>query len=420
MALVGPWFSGLAYVGPLVLADLGPTGAFVGALTRYWVGDAVGLCAMLPGLLMLMDTRRRADLAATLRRVEWWGVAGLTVALVAVVFHVEPREAFKFFYLLFIPVTWAATRLGLAGVVPMALLLQAGVIVSVQQVPYQDLTVFELQVLTAALTMTGLVLGMAVDERERTAARLKGSLRLAAAGQMAAALAHELGQPLTALDTYAQASRMIMADAGQGDAARLGRLAEVSDRMAAEARRATEVVKRLRDFFRSGSLQLQRRALEPLLAEAVEAAERRRATVGTRLVLRDGAPLPLLHIDAVQVAVVLRNLLDNALDAVAPQGALGEVVVHAVVHDHAVKVDVIDNGPGLPPARLAELFEPGGSDKPGGMGVGLSICRALAEAHGGALWAEPGPGGHFCFTLPIDPHPSEGVASAQEQRIHHR
>jgi two-component system sensor kinase FixL len=421
VTVVGALASGLAYVGTLTLAGQGPTGPFLGALARYWVGDVVGLIVLLPALLLLMARQRRAALLATLRRPEWWAAAALTTVLLAVVFEAGPRDAFKFFYLLFIPVIWVSLRLGLVGVVPGLLLLQLGLLAAVQGAPFQDLTVFELQMLVAVLTMTGLVLGMAVDERERTAARLRGSLRLAAAGQMAAALAHELGQPLTALDTYAQASRLLLDDPGRGDAERLARLAEVSARMAAEARRASEVVRRLRDFFRSGSVRLQRCTIEPLLAEARQAAEARRATVGARLVLAlPPEGLPPLQADPVQVAVVLRNLVDNALDAVAPLEARGEVTLRAGVHDGRVLVEVLDNGPGLPEARLGTLFEPDTSDKPGGMGIGLSICRALVEAHGGALWARPGPGGLFCFSLPIDPSQPESLDLAQQHRIHRR
>jgi len=421
VSTAGALLGGVAYVGLHDLAGQMATGPFLGAVARYWVGDAVGLIVMLPVLLLLREPQRRAELLAIWRRPEWWGVAALGVALVVVVFHAGPREAFKYFYLLFIPVVWASLRMGLAGVVPASVLLQVGLIVAVQRAVFHDLTVFELQVLMAALTMTGLVLGLAVDERERAAARLRGSQRLAAAGQMAAALAHELGQPLTALDTYAQASRLILSDARQSDAERLARLAEVSDRMAAEARRASEVVKRLRDFFRSGSLQLQASALGPLLGEAVQAAERRRAAIGTRLRLQTpGQPLPPLQIDPVQIAVVLRNLVDNALDAVAARGEQGEVLLRAEVRDGQVLVEVLDNGPGLSADRLATLFEPGSSDKPGGMGVGLSICRALVEAHGGALRALPGAGGHFCFSLPIDFSLTESPDRAQPHRIHHR
>jgi signal transduction histidine kinase len=104
----------------------------------------------------------------------------------------------------------------------------------------------------------------------------------------------------------------------------------------------------------------------------------------------------------VQLSVVVRNLLANALDAASSQ-ANGHVVLSARKQAGALRIDVRDNGPGVHEMRLQSLFEPGTSDKPGGMGVGLSICRAIVEAHGGSLWAEPGPSGHFGFTLPIEP-----------------
>jgi signal transduction histidine kinase len=103
----------------------------------------------------------------------------------------------------------------------------------------------------------------------------------------------------------------------------------------------------------------------------------------------------------VQIEVVLRNLLANAIDAASATGD-GRVVVRAGV-DHAhLLVQVHDNGPGIDAARLRTLFEPGHSDKPGGMGLGLSLCRAIVEAHGGRLWAEDGPHGLLRFTLPLD------------------
>jgi signal transduction histidine kinase len=89
------------------------------------------------------------------------------------------------------------------------------------------------------------------------------------------------------------------------------------------------------------------------------------------------------------------------LDAAANQPG-GQVTLSARKHAGAVRIDVCDSGPGVDEVRLQSLFEPGASDKPGGMGVGLSICRAIVEAHGGSLWAELGPRGHFSFTLPIE------------------
>lgn len=398
----GALLSGTVYVATYAAAGHGPSGTLPEAIARYWIGDAVGLVVMLPVLMVLMDPRRRSALLATVRGREWWLIAAAIGALLLLIFGLENNDQFKFFYLLFLPTVWASARLGLAGAVLSAALTQIGLIIAVQSLPHPDLTVFELQVLMAAMTMTGLILGVAVDERERAAAELKGSLRLAAAGQMAAALAHELSQPLTALNSYAQSSRLIVASRDIPDAERLVRLADVSTRMAEDALRASEVVKRLREFFRTGSTQLQ--AAKPLevLEEAVAASRRRADAVGVQIRCELDPGLPALLIDPVQIGVVLRNLMANALDAASAAGMPGRITLRATAQKGALRVAIEDSGAGVDAARLPSLFDAGPSDKPGGMGLGLSICRAIVEAHGGALWVEPGPHGHFCFTLPID------------------
>jgi signal transduction histidine kinase len=412
IAIGGALLSGTVYVATFAVAGVGPSGPIVGAIARYWVGDAVGLVVTLPMLLMLMNAPRRASLLATAPRRDGWLIAALIGVLLLVVFGWPGSDQFKFFYLLFLPVVWASARLGLPGAVLAAALTQVGLIIAVQSAPDPDLSVFELQMLLTAVTMTGLVLGVAVDERERAAAELKGSLRLAAAGQMAAALAHELSQPLTALSSYAQASRLLVASPDIGDAERLERLADVSSRMAADALRASDVVKRLRDFFRTGSTQLQLASMPALLNQAVEAAARRAEVLGIRVRCEAADDLPDVLMDPVQIAVVLRNLLANALEAAAEGGGLAEVRLRLGERGGALLVEVQDSGPGLTEARLQTLFEPGTSDKPGGMGLGLSICRAIVEAHGGTLWAEAGPSGHFCFTLPIDHGTTDGSPHA--------
>jgi len=401
IAVVGALGSGAVYVSTFIVGGIGPQGSVAEAVARYWVGDAVGLVVLLPMLLMLLHPVRRASLAAALRSPEAWLIGAVVVVLVAIVFGRADRDHFRFFYVLFVPVVWASARHGLAGAVLAAGLTQVGLIVAVQSAPNADLTVFELQVLMAAVTMTGLMLGVVVDERERAAAELKGSLRLAAAGQMAAALAHELIQPLTALNSYAQATRLLAASATVPDNERLPRLLEVSGRMADDALRASEVVKRLRDFFRSGSTQLRASDLAPLVAEVAAAGARRAEALGVRVETDLAPDLPRVLMDEVQIAVVLRNLLANALDAASAGSAPRLVRLQLRGRQGGVRVDVFDSGAGVPADRLPTLFEPGPSEKPGGMGVGLSICRAIVEAHGGRLWAEAGRSGHFAFNLPI-------------------
>ncbi|HKB54723.1 MAG TPA: ATP-binding protein, partial [Ramlibacter sp.] len=100
---------------------------------------------------------------------------------------------------------------------------------------------------------------------------------------------------------------------------------------------------------------------------------------------------------------VIRNLLVNAIESACTSEA-GRVTVAGRAGRGAVVFEVDDSGPGVDPRMLPTLFDAAPSSKAGGLGVGLSICRAIIEAHGGRLWAEPGPGGHFFFTLPTDDH----------------
>jgi signal transduction histidine kinase len=404
IAAAGSLLCAAIYVGSFALAGLGPDGSVAEAMLRYWIGDAVGFVVVLPLLLALLDAQRRPALAALLRRREAWAIAALIAALLVGVFGVGGGAGSRFAWLLLLPVVGASSRFGLPGAVTAAGLTQVGLIVAVQASPLGDATVFELQVLMAALAMTGLLLGVAVDERERAEHELRSSLRLAAAGQMAAALAHELSQPLTALGSYAEASRLLAVAPALADAERAARLADVAQRMGGDAHRAAEVIKRLREFFRAGSTQLQPTDVRELLAEAVDAHRRRAAASGIELVCEADAALPAALLDRVQIAVVLRNLIANALDAASQGAAPGRVVVRAAPSRgaDALRIDVLDSGPGVDAVRLAALFEPGTSDKPGGMGVGLSICRAIVEAHGGRLWAEPGRAGHFGLELPLE------------------
>jgi signal transduction histidine kinase len=395
----GALFSAVVYVSALAAAGQGPSGPLYGAIARYWIGDGVGLIVTLPIFLVLMEPLRRAALLALLKTRQWWVISLLSLLLLYVVFQQDEENHFRFFYLLLLPTVWASARFGLAGAVLAAGLIQLGLIVAIGFVPHSDVTVFELQVLMAAVTTTGLMLGLVVDERTRLSAELRASLRLAAAGQMAAAVAHELGQPLTALGSYARASQLLVAGPRSLGPAELGQLADVSERIVVETQRAGEVIRRLRDLFRSGSTQLKLVAPAAVIRESIAEQRARAEQAGVHIDDEVGDDLPATSMDPVQIGVVLRNLISNAVHAAA-SGTGGRVVVEARAGDGELHVEVRDNGPGVSAERMASLFDAAPSDKPGGMGLGLSICRAILDAHGGRLWAEPGAGGRFCFCIP--------------------
>ncbi|GAB3645255.1 sensor histidine kinase [Ramlibacter alkalitolerans] len=379
------------------------------AVIRYWVGDAAAVLVLLPVLLLTLAPARRDGLLGVLRSPAWWAGAALTCTALWVVFGRGEQDYFKFFYLLVPPVVWAAVRFGVQGAVLSTLFTQAGLLAAAQLALRHDLTLFELQVLMAATAMTGLLLGVAVDERARAEADLRASLRFSAAGQMAAALAHELSQPLTALSNYADACQALADQPTPLDGERRAQLTQVLGKLVAEARRTGAVTRRLRDFFRSGATSLQPTSIPALAHETLEAHQEFAQRLGVQLQADTDGGLPALRVDAIQIAVVLRNLLANAIEAAAQAGAGGSVLLRVAPSEGGVRVDVIDSGPGVEPQRLRALFDAPASGKQGGLGVGLSICRSIVESHGGKLWAGAGPGGRFCFTLPrneFDPAPA--------------
>ena len=172
-------------------------------------------------------------------------------------------------------------------------------------------------------------------------------------------------------------------------------------RLVSEATRASEVVKRLRNFFRERTTELKLQDMLPLLEEARQSQAAHAASLKVELRCRYEAALPRAWVDEVQIDVVLRNLISNAIDAAAQGGPNSWVDVRMNVSGGNLVVGVRDSGPGILASEMSTLFEPHASTKPGGMGIGLSISRAIVEAHGGRLWAEAGPGGQFTLTLPL-------------------
>jgi integral membrane sensor domain MASE1 len=256
-----------AFVGALFVTEGLTRHALGAAWVRFWVGDAVGIIVTTPLLLVVADHERRRRLIEIGKRGETYLQAAAVVVSVWFIFEVLQGDPAHHFYLLFLPLIWIAVRNGMAGAIVALALIQSGVVLAIHHHPSQTLPILDLQVLVASLTMTGLYLGVMVDERERANAGLKQSLHLAAAGEMAGAITHEINQPLTALANYGRAALMLT------DTGRTDELRRVIEKMLGESNRAAEVVRRLRDFFRAGTTRLEPVRLEDLLAHARATAE---------------------------------------------------------------------------------------------------------------------------------------------------
>jgi signal transduction histidine kinase len=397
VAIAGSLLTGALYVAALVATGSGPIASPLAAIGGFWIGDAIGLLVTLPHLLMLRDPARRAELARLASRPETMLQAATIGAIVAAAFALGAPDPLRYLYLLFLPLVWVAARGGIAGVAIASVVAQIAVIVAVRWSGTQALPTFELQALLVALVFVGYYVGVTFDERRRATEDLQRTLGLAVAGEMGASIAHEHNQPLLAVVHYAKASRLV-AQGGDSDRARLE---ETLDKLVAEAKRAADVVRRLRELFRVGVATRERTSISAPLARAAAAVASRAQAASVDVAVADGASFPPLPIDALQIEVTATNLIGNAIDAIAGAGRPGRVAVELERARDALIVSVRDDGPGIAADDCDRVFEPLVTSKASGMGMGLTIARAIVEAHGGRMWAEPGPGGVVRFSLPL-------------------
>lgn len=236
--------------------------------------------------------------------------------------------------------------------------------------------------------------------RERDAA-LGRAMRFAVAGELASALAHELNQPITALVSYLRASE-ILAERGTSDED--DRLRDTLNKAAHEAIRASEVLRRLRDFYRGGTLKHETLHVPSISEAAVGAFQERLRRLDATLLTAVDPDIPPLKGDATQLEIVLHNLIGNALDAVGQSAGERRVILRAGCADRVVTLQVEDSGPGVGDDVARKLFEPFVTSKPDGMGLGLAISRSLIQARGGELtFAKSTLGGAvFTIRLPLD------------------
>ena len=227
--------------------------------------------------------------------------------------------------------------------------------------------------------------------------------RVSAMGTMASTLAHEINQPLTAITNYLETIRAMIGDASDATDGLLGEIAEALDLAAAQSLRAGTIVRRLRAFVDGGDTGFQIERLDELVEEATSLGLLGAHEAGIEVVMTIAAGLDKVRVDRVQIQQVLVNLIRNAIQSMA--GSPTKMLTIATAPDRAgwVRVTVADTGAGLDPDIRDRLFEAFATTKEDGMGLGLSICRTIVEAHGGRIWAEAAPGGgtafHFCIPL---------------------
>jgi two-component system, LuxR family, sensor kinase FixL len=226
---------------------------------------------------------------------------------------------------------------------------------------------------------------------------LMHAARLGELGQMAATLAHELNQPLTAIVNYLHSCRRLLAaDGGAHDP----RIDVALQKAAAQALRGGEVMSRLRAFAKPTDGHQTAESIGDILQDAASLATIDAGQSGVGLTLGVLPQTCMVIADRIEIQQVLLNLIRNALEAMEGQHRR-QIHLAAIPRPELVEVEVSDTGPGVPPEVRERFCEPFVTTKPNGMGIGLSICRKIIDNHGGRFWVEDNPGGgaSFRFTL---------------------
>jgi PAS domain S-box-containing protein len=255
-----------------------------------------------------------------------------------------------------------------------------------------------------------------IAERERSDARVQQlqleffhAARLNTAGQLAATLAHELNQPLTAATNSLNAARRLLGKNGQSINGKVG---EIMSEAAEQTLRAGQIIRRLRDFVARGETEKRIENVAAMIEDASALALTGAKALGVQVRFHFDPLAPRALVDRIQIQQVLINLLRNALEALAGRDRRELEVRTRLLDRETVEIAVADSGPGLTKNVADRLFEPFVSTKRNGMGLGLSICRSIVEAHGGQLRSSPDPDGGTIFRFTVAAAPADGEIHA--------
>lgn len=412
-------------VAVYVLAGDLPVEAYMPGALRQWVGDVIGIAVVTPIVFRAQSWGQWTWRQPNLSLVSEAALATLLIAGVLwIVFGVESTDEYKVFYLLFLPVVAVAVRHGIDGACLALLFTQIGMIALIQFRGLGSGALVDFQVQLLSLTITGLLTGVVVTERQRAerASReadrrlrerqneLEHASRLSALGEMASTLAHELNQPMTASRAYIKVAQRLLAEESgakepPGETVNANRVLDSITNAVTQIDLAGAIVRNLRDLIRRRSAAPERIDLGDVVEQSLALMRVQLRQSAIQIEVNRSAGLPLVTGERIRLQQVLINLLRNAIEAVeaVPRARRRIVIALSAAQENTqVQVSIRDQGPGIAQEIKANLFNAFTTSKPDGLGLGLSICRGIVEAHGGRLWlASTGSdGSDFRFTLP--------------------
>lgn len=399
----------------LLIGALIVTGAFTAAdilpaALPHFVGDVIGIAILTPlALKSLPLVKARAiewppgvlfDLLCYFAAIALFGIlAGSS----------HTRESLQYFYVLFLPVVFAAVRHGLGGAMVALAATQAALVLILDWLDADASKFTDYQTLMLVLTVTGLLVGSIVSERDLARRRAQAmewaaarAARFNLVSGMAAALSHEITQPLTVARARARIIQRLI------ETNDLDRIRENLPQLVTQIDRAADILQRMREFLRRGQPDRRPVSFDAVAsgAQTLLAPVAHEKRVAIELVRSDNLP-PILC-DSVQIQQVLVNLASNAIDAIASTGQTdGRVAISAQLarDEHTLEVSVRDNGPGIDPSLAGSLFNAMTTTRPDGLGLGITICASIVESHQGRLWLESSRPGEteFRFRIPAAP-----------------
>lgn len=275
--------------------------------------------------------------------------------------------------------------------------------------------VLVIMLIEASAVYTRLAQSLAAErrERERRINEMQAVLfhlaRVSELAQIVPSLIHEVNQPLAAISNYVAALQHFI---------RKGNLAAVGptvEKVATQATRASGIVHRLRDFIVRGETEKKVESLPRTIEDAVALALVGTGGLDVKVKTRLDPKASEALVDRIQIEQVLFNLVRNAIEAMAASPRRDLTITTTRLNEDQIEICVADTGSGLPASVRAKLFEPFVTTKERGMGVGLSVCRVVVEAHGGKLDVEENPegGATFCFTVPAGPMAAEEMVEVR-------
>jgi C4-dicarboxylate-specific signal transduction histidine kinase len=315
------------------------------------------------------------------------------------------------FYLLFLPITWVAVSSGLEGVSVALVVTQVGLFGALQFSSERMKDITNMQARMLVLAVTGLAAGAVVTERRHAEQQLRQNQaaiarlsRLGSMGELAAAIAHEVNQPLSAAGTYSRLVTDSLASETLSDPS----IVQTAQKATAQVERAAAVIRRLRALVRIGRSDMSAVGIAKIIQEALDLVGPvlDRSNIGVDIEVESG--LPPVMADRIQIEQVLVNLLRNSAEAMAgAPGNCNRISLRAIkTGARHIEIRVCDTGPGFPAEFCGAVPPLFSSNKADGLGVGLSLCRSIAEAHGGTIRVMSGKNGAtVSFTLRL----AEGI-----------